>query len=348
MADVMVSDGYLSVGYDRVNIDDCWMARQRGDDGSLIADKQRFPNGINALSDYMHQLGLKLGIYQSIGITTCMGFPGSYDHLEIDAKTFALWNVDMVKMDGCQVPVPLDGLYMKFGAYLNATGKSIVYSCSWPYYQIHYSEIIPAFAEIAKICNLWRTYHDIKPKWEIILATIDFYGDFQEIFHRYVRPGHWNDPDMLLVGNPKLSVNEAKVQFGIWAILAAPLLMSVDLRSIDSSYKEILLNKEVIDINQDELGIPGKRIFHNSTLDIWFRRLSTKNLTTSSYAFAFLNRLSNGHVLDISVRLIEFELYSNYHFRDVLDKTDLGVLRPNDLLRVKIAPRSIRLIKASP
>ncbi|RWS24270.1 uncharacterized protein B4U80_06291 [Leptotrombidium deliense] len=350
MAEAMIVDGYLEAGYNRINIDDCWMEKHRDGNNALNADKNRFPNGIKHLSDFMHQRGLKLGIYEGIGKKTCMGFPGSFGHLEIDAKTFAEWDVDMVKMDGClQPPYTLDILYKQFGHFLNATGKSILYSCSWPYYQLHYSKIIPDFAEVSQTCNLWRTYHDIKPDWGILLETIDFYGDFQEVFNRYVRPGTWNDPDMLLIGNPKLSVEESKVQMGIWAILAAPLLMSNDLRSIKPEYRKILLNKEVIAVNQDKLGIPGKRVFHNESFDIWLRELSPETrMNLPSFAFAFVNRRQTSKPQKLSVKLSDFKFDKNYIFIDLFSNAVIGEFSPSDLLSVSVPSKGIRLLKASP
>ena len=146
----------------------------------------------------MHSKGLKLGIYQNYGMRTCMGYPGLIGFSELDAKTFADWEVDMVKLDACFTPVhALDKGFQEFGQLLNATGRHIVYSCSWPYYQLHTSDLIPDWNLIADNCNIWRTYHDIHTNWNDILATIDFVGDNQEIFNRNVGPGRFNDPDMV-------------------------------------------------------------------------------------------------------------------------------------------------------
>ena len=148
----------------------------------------------------MHGKGLKLGIYQNFGKRTCMGFPGLFGHMETDAKTFAEWEVDMVKLDACFTPTTkLDTGYMNFGRLLRQTGHPMVYSCSWPYYQVHVSRvhIIPDWNLISLNCNLFRVYHDIHPNWVSILSTIDFMADNQAIFRPLIRPGSWPDPDMV-------------------------------------------------------------------------------------------------------------------------------------------------------
>lgn len=148
----------------------------------------------------MHKNGLKLGIYQNLGKRTCMGFPGLIGHMETDAKTFAEWEVDMVKLDGCFTPTTkLDTGYMSFGRLLHRTGRPIAYSCSWPYYQVHVSRthIIPKWSLISLNCHLFRVFHDIHPNWASVLATIDYMGDNGIIFRRITTSGSWPDPDMV-------------------------------------------------------------------------------------------------------------------------------------------------------
>ena len=146
----------------------------------------------------MHSRGLKLGIYQNYGMKTCMRYPGLIGYADVDAQTFAEWGVDMVKLDACFTPVhSLDKGFQEFSQLLNKTGRHMVYSCSWPYYQLHTSDLVPNWNLIADNCNLWRLYHDIHSNWRDILQTIDFMGDNQEIFNRNVGPGRWNDPDMV-------------------------------------------------------------------------------------------------------------------------------------------------------
>ncbi|KAI1283825.1 Alpha-galactosidase A [Halotydeus destructor] len=353
IADVMVKDGFVEAGYDRINIDDCWMRQTRDDDGNLMADPVRFPNGIPHLVNYMNEKGLKLGIYENIGKKTCMNFPGSRDHLKADAELFGSWNVHMVKMDGCRVPQvkDLNALYKEFGKHLMNTNKKILYSCSWPYYQIHYSKVQPNYNQISKHCNMMRTYHDITAHWGAILDTIDFTADNQDVLNRFVGPGFWNDPDMLLAGNAGLNENQAAAQFGIWALFPAPLLMSNDLRKIEEPFRKILLNREVIAINQDKLGRPGRRVFHNESLDIFVRELSPEaNGSEPCYAFGVLNRRTVPK--SVVVKVIPSELGipgNNYRFRDVLKQVDLQYEKHSGpQLELHIPSTGLTLVKAVP
>lgn len=150
--------------------------------------------------------------------------------------------------------------YPEFGRNLNYTGRPMIYSCSWPVYQI-YSGIQPNFSSIIEHCNLWRNFDDIQDSWASLESIIDYYGNNQDQIVPNAGPGHWNDPDMLIIGNFGLSYEQSKTQFAIWAIMAAPLLMSVDLRSIRPEYKAILQNKKIIAVDQDVLGIQGRRIY---------------------------------------------------------------------------------------
>ncbi|CAG0881583.1 unnamed protein product [Darwinula stevensoni] len=261
MADLMVSEGYAEAGYKYIIVDDCWLARERDTYGRLQADPQRFPSGIKGLADYVHSKGLLFGIYEDYGDFTCAGYPGVLGHLEVDAYTLASWGVDYIKLDGCHSdPKDMDQGYPEFGHYLNRTGRPIVYSCSWPQYQMAHG-IQPNYTAIRSMCNLWRNYGDIEDSWGSVLKIVDYYGDNQESLVPNAGPGHWNDPDMLIIGDFGLSYEESKVQMALWAILAAPLLMSVDLRTIRPEYKAILQNSDIIQVSQDPLGIQGKRIF---------------------------------------------------------------------------------------
>ncbi|GFS42086.1 alpha-N-acetylgalactosaminidase, partial [Trichonephila inaurata madagascariensis] len=261
MADRLVEDGYRDAGYVHINIDDCWMAPYRDSKGNMVADSQRFPQGIPFLAHYMHERGLKLGIYQDFGIRTCMGYPGIVGHMKQDSEAFAKWKVDMVKLDACHSrPSQMNEGYIAFGRYLNKTNRPIVYSCSWPYYLL-VNEIEPNYQLVSRHCNLWRNFHDIQDSWESIVAIIDFFGDNQEVLTAHVGPGRWSDPDMLMIGNFHLTPGQARVQMAVWSILPAPLLMSNDLRSIQPVFKNILLNPKAISINQDPLGFSGQVIY---------------------------------------------------------------------------------------
>ena len=199
MADELVSGGYRDAGYVYVNIDDCWQNRSRDADGKLQADSERFPHGIAWLSDYMHTRGLKLGIYTDYGSATCEGYPGTdLAHQEVDAKTFAEWKVDSVKVDGCNSnSSTMNDAYPRFGDFLNATGRPMLYSCSWPDYLNDHVN----FSYVGEKCNLWRMYRDIYSQWPIIEQIIEFYGDQAELIQPVAGPGRWNDADQLTVGD---------------------------------------------------------------------------------------------------------------------------------------------------
>jgi alpha-N-acetylgalactosaminidase len=209
----------------------------------------------------VHSKGLKFGIYEDYGNYTCAGYPGVLGYLRTDAQTFASWDVDYVKLDGCYAhPSDMDRGYPEFGYYLNQTGRAMMYSCSWPVYQI-YAGMQPNFSSIIDSCNLWRNFDDIQDSWASVESIIDYYGNNQDVIVANAGPGHWNDPDMLIIGNFGLSYEQSKTQMAIWAILAAPLLMSVDLRTMRPEYKAILQNKKIIAVDQDPLGIQGRRIY---------------------------------------------------------------------------------------
>ncbi|XP_023241723.1 alpha-N-acetylgalactosaminidase-like isoform X2 [Centruroides sculpturatus] len=292
MADHLVKDGFREVGYQYINIDDCWMSRHRDKNGHLVADPKRFPNGIKFLAKYMHDRNLKLGIYQDFGLLTCMGYPGIVGHMETDAKTFAEWNVDMVKLDGCHSsPKDMDKGYIQMGNFLNKTGRSMLYSCSWPFYQL--------------------------------ISGME-----------------------IIIGNSGLNYEQAKVQMAMWAILAAPLLMSNDLRKIPSNFREILLNKEVIAVNQDKLGIQGKRIYMEKKVEIWTRPINPVRSEFYSYAIAFLNINSESVELSITFKEVGLTFYNGYHVKDLFDGKDYGFIQPHDNFKISIKPTAIVMVRA--
>ncbi|KAK4830202.1 hypothetical protein QYF61_009269 [Mycteria americana] len=261
MADRLAEDGWRELGYKYINIDDCWSAKQRDAAGRLVPDPQRFPRGIKALADYVHARGLKLGIYGDLGTLTCGGYPGTtLDYVEQDAQTFAEWGVDMLKLDGCYSSreEQAEG-YPEMARALNSTGRPIVYSCSWPAYQGGLPPKVN-YTVLAEVCNLWRNYDDIQDSWDSVLSILDWFSANQDVLQPAAGPGHWNDPDMLIIGNFGLSYEQSRSQMALWTVMAAPLLMSTDLRTISPSAKEILQNRLMIQINQDPLGIQGRRI----------------------------------------------------------------------------------------
>ncbi|XP_008582893.1 PREDICTED: alpha-galactosidase A [Galeopterus variegatus] len=274
MADLMVSDGWKDAGYEYLCIDDCWMAPQRDSKGRLQADPQRFPGGISRLADYVHNKGLKLGIYADVGNKTCAGFPGSFGYYDIDAQTFADWGVDLLKFDGCycdSVEHLTDG-YKYMSMALNRTGRSIVYSCEWPLYVWPFQK--PDYTEIRQYCNHWRNFGDIFDSWQSVKSILDWTSSHQKGIVDVAGPGGWNDPDMLVIGNFGLSWDQQITQMALWAIMAAPLLMSNDLRHISPQAKALLQNKDVIAINQDPLGKQGYQLRKEDNIEVWERPLS--------------------------------------------------------------------------
>uniref|UniRef100_A0A3B5KNS1 Alpha-galactosidase n=1 Tax=Xiphophorus couchianus TaxID=32473 RepID=A0A3B5KNS1_9TELE len=278
MADMMVKDGWKEAGYEYVCIDDCWPSYQRDARGRLQADPKRFPGGIKKLADYVHSKGLKLGIYADVGEKTCAGYPGSLGYYETDAQTFADWDVDLLKFDGCNLKWTLlgDG-YIKMSEALNKTGKSILYSCEWPLYEWPFQK--PNYTAIRETCNHWRNFDDVFDSWNSIKSILDWTASHQDIIVPSAGPGGWNDPDMLVIGNFGLSHDQQESQMALWAIMAAPLLMSNDLRDICPRSKELLQNKRIIEISQDSLGRQGHRSGNN--FEVWERPLSKNRLAVA-------------------------------------------------------------------
>ncbi|XP_060562531.1 alpha-N-acetylgalactosaminidase-like, partial [Ruditapes philippinarum] len=286
MADAMVSEGYKDKGYEYVNVDDCWMEKERDANGTLVADRKRFPHGMKWLADYMHAKGLKLGIYEDFGTFTCGGYPGSEFFLQKDAETFASWGIDMVKLDGCNSNIQdMEYGYPAMSLFLNQTGRPMLYSCSWPAYVV-FSKQIPDYKKIASYCNIWRNYADIQDSWDSVRGIIEFYGNDTGNFSLVAGPGNYNDPDMIIVGDYGLSYDQQRVQMAMWAIISAPLLISVDLRNVKPEAKALLQSDILIRINQDANGSMGKRIMKNGAMEIWTKKLG---FDFKGMAFAFLN-----------------------------------------------------------
>ncbi|XP_050355620.1 alpha-N-acetylgalactosaminidase [Nymphalis io] len=348
MTDILVNEGYAAVGYEYINVDDCWPERERDPRGRLVPDRERFPYGMKSLSDYVHSKGLKFGIYEDYGNFTCAGYPGVVGHLAGDASTFASWGVDYVKLDGCYaLPADMDHGYPEFGRQLNLTGRQMVYSCSWPVYQI-YAGMQPNFTSIIEHCNLWRNFDDIQDSWASVESIIDYYGNHQDVIVPNAGPGHWNDPDMLIIGNFGLSYEQSKTQFAIWAILAAPLLMSVDLRTIRPEYKAILQNRKIIEVDQDPLGIQGRRIYKHRGIEIWSRPILPIHGQHYSYAVAFVNRRTDGTPSDVAVTLRELGLNNpaGYRVEDLYEDVDYGVLSSQTKIKVKVNPSGVVILRA--
>ena len=283
-ADQLVSTGMKDAGYTYINIDDTWEAER--DSTGLLHTNSKFPD-MKSLADYVHSKGLKIGIHFGPGPRTCGGYAGSLDHEARDAQMYASWGIDYLKYDLCSfIPEVMEkqapndkaaqmrlmiAAYDKMARALKATGRPIVFSlCQYGWDSPW--EWAPALGG-----NLWRTTGDITPDWDRIYAIVSQ----QEGLEKYAGPGHWNDPDMLEVGNGKLSLAENRSHFSLWAILAAPLLAGNDLPNMTPEVKAILTNKEVIAIDQDRLGKQGARIYSDGEVEVWTRHLSGEALAVA-------------------------------------------------------------------
>ncbi|XP_065201110.1 alpha-N-acetylgalactosaminidase-like [Planococcus citri] len=352
VADLMVSEGYKDAGYEYLIIDDCWLEKNRTADGKLQPDRKRFPSGMKSLADYVHSKGLKFGLYEDYGNKTCEGYPGILGHMEEDAKTLAEWEIDYLKLDGCYSSVfDMEQGYPEFGRILNKTGRPIVYSCSWPAYQ-EYSGMKINYESMAKHCNLWRNYDDIQDSYASVTNIMDYFAMKQDFWQPYAGPGHWNDPDMLLIGNFGLSYEQSKAQMAVWAILAAPLLISADLRNMKPELKAILQNKDIIAVNQDPLGIQGRRVYREKSIDIWVKPITPVIKGYHSHAVAFVSRRSDGTPYSYNITLENIGLLNpdGYKFKDLFTPTQQEsstfVLKPKSYINVRINPSGAAFYKA--
>lgn len=270
-ADALVSTGLAKLGYDYVNIDDCWSELHRDSKGQLVPHKETFPSGIKALADYIHSKGLKLGIYSDAGAYTCEVRPGSLYHEYDDAKIFASWGVDYLKYDNCfNLGIDPEQRYPPMREALNATGRTIFYSlCEWGVHD-------PALWA-GKVGNSWRTTDDINDSW----ASMTTIADLNDKWASYAGPGGWNDPDMLEVGNGGMTYEEYRAHFSIWALMKAPLLIGCDVRNMTQETFELLTNEEVIAVNQDPLGVQGRKVFTygpDGSYQVWAGPLSGQRM----------------------------------------------------------------------
>ena len=329
IADAFVEKGLLDAGYQYLVLDDGWMARERDSLGYLVPDPAKFPNGIKAVVDYVHSRGLKFGLYNCAGWKTCAGYPGSRGYEFQDARTYASWGVDYLKYDWCNSnKLNAEGAYLTMRNALYEAGRPVVFSiCEWGENQ--------HWLWAKDIGHLWRTTGDITACWDCedthggvwsswgVMRIVEMRAGIR----KYAGPGHWNDPDMMEVGNG-LTPGEDRAHFSLWCMLAAPLIMGNDLRNATEHTLEVLTNKEAIAIDQDPLGVQAFRYSSEDSLEVW-----VKPLQDSGWAVCFLNRNDapfsfsfdwdehairdeiTGRVLDKSKR---------YRIWDVWKKEDIG------------------------
>ena len=349
-ADEMVSTGMRDAGYQYIVIDDCWQIK-RDSMGFIVADPERFPSGIKALADYVHLKGLKLGIYSCAGTKTCAGRPGGRGHEFQDAYIYAKWGVDYLKYDWCSS----DGQdqkesYRLMSQMLKEAGHPIVFSlCEWGGSK--------PWEWASEVGHLWRTTGDIANCFDCEQKHSGYSNwgvtkilDMQIDMRQYAGPGHWNDPDMLQVGNGGMTVNEDRAHFSMWCMLAAPLMAGNDLKNMSSQTHDILTNIDAIDIDQDTKGIQGFKYKSEEGLEIWLKPLSA-----GDWAVCFLNR-------SVDIKTIDFDWIKNkindefskrilnasvetFKIKDVWTKKELGdtqkplkaVLLSHDVLLLRLS-----------
>ena len=331
-------------GYVYVNIDDTWEGER--DAQGVLHTNSKFPD-MKELADYVHARGLKLGIYSGPGSKTCAGFAASLGHEQQDAQLYASWGIDYLKYDLCsfqkdvmQAKAPHDkaeqmrlmiSAYDKMGKALQATGKPIVYSlCQYGWDAVW--EWGPGIG-----ANLWRTTNDVQANWQSIYDIISQ----QAGLAKYAGPGHWNDPDMLEVGNGKLTLAENRAHFSMWAMLAAPLLAGNDLPNMKPEVKAILTNKAVIALDQDSLGKQAERIYADGEVEVWTRPLAGGDLAVAVLNASWQDRLAT-HPFHLN--LSRLGLHGTQKGRDLWTGKDVTLtenqpieLAAHDVLLLRIA-----------
>lgn len=329
MVDAYVSSGMRDAGYTYFVLDDGWMGMERDTNGQLIADPKKFPNGMKAFADYVHSKGMKFGIYNCAGTKTCAGYPGTRGHEYEDARLYASWGVDYLKFDWCNAEGEnAREAYGLMSKALKATGRPIVFSlCEWGTNR--------PWVWGATAGQLWRSTGDIGPYFDKSLTKDGWTPqsvlnilDRQDSIRQYAGPGHWNDPDMLEVGNG-MSMPEDRAHFSIWCMLAAPLMAGNNLHTMSDETKNILTNKEAIAIDQDALGIECFRYYQFDGIEILVRPLSNGDL-----AVLFLNRSERPQTVtfDWAAHIIQDKTSNtdvdfsktSFKLRDLWSKKDIG------------------------
>ncbi|HJZ98705.1 MAG TPA: glycoside hydrolase family 27 protein [Candidatus Solibacter sp.] len=341
IADAMVSSGMKSAGYVYVNIDDTWESAHRDAQGNITTNN-KFPD-MKALADYVHSKGLKLGIYSSPGPKTCAGYEGTYQHEEQDAKQFAKWGIDYLKYDWCSASQVYDNTrdtmvaaYAKMGNALLNSGRKIFYSlCQYGNHNVEeWGERVGG--------NLWRTTGDINDSWAS-MERIGFEGTSnpQQVGKapdraKFAGPGHFNDPDMLEIGNGRMTNDEYKTHMSLWSIQAAALLAGNDIRSLDQATKDILLNREVIAVDQDKLGKQGTRKARVGDTEVW-----SKPLADGSQAVGLFNR--GGDSAKVVAKWSDLGLKGSHTVHDLWKHADLG--KKSDSFEAIVPSHGVVMVK---
>jgi alpha-galactosidase len=342
-ADAMVSSGMKDAGYRYVVIDDCWQVERDGN-GNIVADPKRFPSGMKALADYVHARGLKFGLYSDAGTKTCQGRPGSRGYEFQDARQYATWGVDYLKYDWCNASTQdARSSYEIMRAALDASGRKMVFSiCEWG--------TARPWLWGKGVGNLWRTTGDITDKWEgknkWPNGDCCSYGmtdilDQQVGLESFAGPGHWNDPDMLEVGNGGMTTAEYRAHFSLWAILAAPLIAGNDLRGMTPEIREILTQTEVIAVDQDAAGSQGSRVRKDGNLEVW-----SKLMQDGSRAVVLLNRGTEDGTISVSWEDLGYPAHLSARVRDLWQAKELGERKAT--FSAAVAPHSVVMVTVKP
>ena len=329
IADKFVELGLKDAGYEYIVLDDGWMAKERDANGNLIADPIKFPNGMKALADYIHSKGLKFGLYNCAGSKTCAGYPGSRGYEYQDARSYASWNVDFLKYDWCNTgKINAESAYITMRDALKAAERPIVFSiCEWGDNQ--------PWKWGKDVGHLWRVTGDIINCWdcEVGHGSWSSWGIWKIInmrkdIRKAAGPGHWNDFDMMEVGNGMTDA-EDRTHFAMWSMLASPLIMGNDLRTASKETIKTLNNKEVISVNQDKLGIQGFRFSNENNTEIWLKPIENDN-----WAMTFVNMSDtpmeinfdwNKHDIGDDVNGKRMDLKNNtFKIRDLFNHKNLG------------------------
>ena len=337
-ADSMVKTGMKDAGYQYIVIDDCWQVSRDGE-GNIVADPVRFRSGIKALADYVHSLGLKMGIYSDAGSLTCGGRPGSRGHEFQDARQYARWGIDYLKYDWCSTEgQDARDSYQKMSQALRASGRPIVFSlCEWGS-----SKPWPWAQGVGQ---LWRATGDIQDCWDCGKSWggmgVTHIIDLMQDIYAFSGPGHWNDPDMLEVGNGGLTLEENRSHFSLWALFAAPLMAGNDLAAMTPEIRDILTNREVIAVDQDALGMQGRRVRDSGANEVWMKQLSD-----GSRAVILFNRGSEEAPIAVAWEEIGLFPGAKASVRDLWKKADAGVLTGR--YEAKVAPHGVVMVRITP
>ena len=350
-ADEMVASGMKDAGYMYIVIDDCWQLDHRDSLGFIIPDLERFPSGIKSIADYIHSKGLKFGIHSCAGSRSCADYPGSRGHEYQDAITYASWGVDYLKYDWCNTEgLNAEGAYTTMRDALYSAGRPVVFSlCEWGNNK--------PWEWGAKVGHLWRTTGDIINCFDCVVdhGTWKSWGvlpiiDKQDELRKYAGPDHWNDPDMLEVGNG-LTLGEDRAHFSMWCMLAAPLIAGNDIRNMSEEIESVLTNRDVIAVDQDSLGVQGFKFISNGEIEVWF-----KPLVNGDWAMCVLNRSSSTQKFsfdwsreyisdDLSKRKTDFNEIT-YNLKNLWTGKDAGTTQ--QLLNSEIPSHDVLMLRLSP